>query len=127
MRTAGSLPSCRLTAARYLLWILVLAHLFVGTVGAASLSHVPLEDISHAHLSDDHSHGHVHHADGSDSVDAHPAHDATDHSHDKPNVPPLHLSREPACPAPLNASEKRQDYPAPCSLPERPPRSLPMS
>lgn len=127
MHAAGSCPPCRSNLARCLLWLLVFAHLFVGTVGAASLSHVPLEDITHTHASEAHAHGHVHDADEPGSTSAHPAHDATDHSHDKPNVPPLHLSRGPACATPLNAGEKRLDYPAPCSLPERPPRSLPTS
>ncbi|MBA4743320.1 MAG: hypothetical protein H2060_11520 [Azoarcus sp.] len=127
MRAAGSCPSCPSNLARCLLWLLVLAHLFVGTVSAASMSHVPLDDLTHAHVSDGHTHGHAHDADEPDSTGAHPAHDATDHSHDNPNVPPRHLSRGPTCATPLNAGEKRHTYPVPCSLPERPPRSLPTS
>lgn len=127
MRAASPCPYCRLTLARCLLWMLVIAHLFVATAGAASLSHVPLGDLAHVHVSDGHTHDHSHHADEPDSTDAHPAHDATDHSHDKPNVPPLHQSRAPACAAALNADEKRHDYHTYCSPPERPPKSLPMS
>lgn len=105
--------------------MLVLAHSVIGTVGAASLSHVPLGDVAHVHASGDHGHGHSHDADEPDRAGVHAAHDATDHSHDKPNVPPLHLTRALACAEPLNAGEGRRDYPSPCSLPERPPRSVP--
>ncbi|MDX5362974.1 MAG: hypothetical protein LPJ91_02300 [Pseudazoarcus pumilus] len=123
MRAAASRPSCRLTLTRCLLWLLVFAHLFVGTVGAASLSHVPLDDIAQAHAPDGHWHGHSHDAD-EDDTSAHPAHDASDHSHDKPNVPPMHLSRASACAASLVTGEPLRDYPPPCWLPERPPKSL---
>lgn len=127
MRATGSCRTSRLTVAKCLLWMLVLAHLFVGTVGAASLSHVSFEDVTHTHVSGDHGHGHAHAADEPEQAGAHHAHDATDHSHDKPNVPPPQLSRALAYASTLNASERRRDYPSPCSLPERPPKQLPMS
>lgn len=122
---AGLSPPCRSTITRILLWMLVLAHSAIGTVGAASLSHVPLGDAAHVHVSGGHGDSHSHDAEEPDRAGTHPAHDATDHSHDKPNVPPLHLTRALTCVEPLNAREARRDYPSPCSLPERPPRPIP--
>lgn len=75
---------------RFFVVLIALSHLCIGFANASSLSHVPFADDRLTHEVD-HPHEHIDATDDDSRSGGH--HDAADHSHDKPNVPPMQVSR----------------------------------
>ncbi|APR02939.1 hypothetical protein [Thauera chlorobenzoica] len=113
--------------ARVLIGLLMLSHALFAFSSATSLSHAPLRATTHSHAgatTDQYDHGHSH-DDFEDEGGPHQhGHNAADHSHDKPNVPPTHAIGVPPLSNQWIAEERRPAYPAPCATLERPPKRL---
>lgn len=134
MTLAAAIPFLSNKSARGLAraWIvlLMLSHALFAFSSATSLSHDPLGDLTHAHaLADGYAgqadHGHSH-DDLEDGGSHQHGHNPSDHSHDKPNVPPSHVMSHPPLSNQWIADELLGDYPAPYASLERPPKRPPI-
>ena len=115
--------------ARGVIGLLMLSHALFAFSSASSLSHDPLRATTHVPAfaaadlgQEDHGHSHD---DFEDEGGPHQhGHNAADHSHDKPNVPPAHAMGIPPLSDQWVADDRRSVYPAPCATLERPPKRL---
>jgi ABC-type nickel/cobalt efflux system permease component RcnA len=113
--------------ARGMIGLLMLLHAVLAFSSATSLSHDPLLATTHAHAgadTDQDDHGHSHDDFEDEGAPHQHGHNAADHSHDKPNVPPAHAMGIPPLSDQWVADDRRSVYPAPCATLERPPKRL---
>ena len=113
--------------ARGMIGLLMLLHAVLAFSSATSLSHDPLLATTHAHAgadTDQDDHGHSHDDFKDEGAPHQHGHNAADHSHDKPNVPPTHAMAIPPLSDQWVADDRRSVYPAPCATLERPPKRL---
>lgn len=105
---------------RFFVVLIALAHLSIGFANSASLSHSPHGHDGLTHEVD-HSHDHADATDDDSPSGGH--HDAADHSHDKPNLPPMQVARALSLTQTWACGDPRRDYASPTGSLERPPKS----
>lgn len=119
-------------AASTLIALLMLSHALLAFSTAVSPSHDPLGAMTHAHdlaipEAGQDGHGHSHEAFDNDGGMQQHGHDAADHSHDKPDLPPSRVSTIEAATPVWNAAGHAALPPDPCFSFERPPRTVPIA
>lgn len=114
---------------RGLVLLLVLSHAALMLSSMVSSSHDPLRAITHTHalaIADANQAGHSH-GDQNDEHGLHQhGHNPADHSHDKPNLPPVQTVVTLQLSNYWHADEHCLVYPPPCSSLERPPKHFSM-
>lgn len=104
---------------RFFIVLIALAHLCIGFANASSLSHVPAGDCEITH---DVNHLHEHTDATGDDSSSGGHHNAADHSHDKPNVPPIQVARALPTLQIWACGDPRRNYASPPNSLERPPK-----